>query len=114
MSPAVSTLLARWHQWRSHYSHERGFARVRYAAALAEGGDDYADLEAMEMRSMEDSIAMLPVLQQLALQHVARTECLGVEVIKLNRLPANPQDRDLLCAQAVAALQRLLIAQGVL
>jgi hypothetical protein len=111
----LGTLLGRWHQWRGHYSHERGFAQVRGVAVASSGDDDDdAELEAMQMRSLEAEIAKLPPELQLALQHVARAECLGVEVVMLNRLPHNKAARDALCARAMQILERRLIALGLM
>lgn len=112
MDSWLSSLLGRWHQWRSHYSHERGFSRVRFMA-LADGDQD-EEFEQMEMRGLEESISELPQLQQLALQHMARAECLGVEVIHLNRLPRDPGELDKLCGEALAALSKKLLAAGLL
>lgn len=112
MAPALGSLLGRWHQWRSHYSHERGYSRVRFQAYA--DGDDDDEFEQQEMRSLEDAITELPQLQQLALQHAARAECLGVEVVMLNRLPRNRTELELLTLQATQALTRKLVALGLL
>lgn len=107
----LGSLLGRWHQWRGHYSHERGFAAVRAPA----GHDDTDDeLEAMLMRALEEEIGRMPQELQLALQHVARAECLGVEVVMLNRLPVNKAARDSLCARAVRALEMRMVALGLM
>lgn len=111
MSGDIGSLLGRWHQWRAAYSHERGYAQVRVPAWLDEEEEDW---ERRTMAALEDEIARLPQDLQLALQHVARSECLGVEVIMLNRLPHDKAARDALCARAVQTLQRRLVALGLM
>lgn len=112
MHQDLGSLLGRWHQWRSHYSHERGYARVK-AYALSHGDDD-EELEQLEMRSLEEAISELPQLHQLALQHRARSECLGVEVIMLNRLPRDRTELEFLMLQAEQILLRKLVARGMI
>ncbi len=97
----LGTLLGQWHQWRAGYSHERGFAQVRVPA----GHDDDEGLEAMQLQSLEEAIAGLPQRYQLALQHVARYECLGVEVFRLNALPTDRVALAALCDEAQQALR---------
>ena len=111
MSGELGSLLGRWHQWRAGYSHERGFAQVRLPAWHDEEEEDW---EARAMLTLEEEIAKLPQELQLALQHVARSECLGVEVIMLNRLPQNKAARDALCVRAVRALEKRMLALGLL
>lgn len=107
----IGSLLGRWHQWRAGYSTERKFARV----ALLHGIDDEDDggLERLTMASIEDAFEQMPPELRLALQHVARSECLGVEVIMSNRLPTGPA-LDTLCAQAVRELERRLAHMGLI
>jgi hypothetical protein len=111
MTGELGSLLGRWHQWRGHYSHERGFSQVRVSA-----GHDHDDdeLETMLMRAMEEEIGKMPKDLQLALQHVARAECLGVEVVMLNRLPTNKEARDSLCTRAARALEMRMVALGLM
>lgn len=108
----IGSLLGQWHQWRAHYTPERSYARVRFA--YADGADEDEELEALQMRSIEEAVAGLTQLEQLAIQHVARAECMGVEVIRVTRLPHDRAQRELICERAVARLQRRLIALGVL
>lgn len=109
----IGSLLGRWHQWRSNYTPERKFAR----AALLHGvADDPLDEDAFENRTMatiEAEIANMPREVQLALQHVARAECLGVEVMFSPRLPRGPA-LDHICVRAVRELERRLLRAGVL
>jgi hypothetical protein len=111
MRGELGSLLGRWHQWRAAYSHERGYAQVRMPAWFDEEEEDW---EARAMQSLEDEITRLPQELQLALQHVARAECLGVEVIMLNRLPQNKAARDALCERALKALEARLLALDLL
>ena len=65
------------------------------------------------MGAVEDSISTMPRDLQLALQHVARAECLGVEVLTVRALQSHER-RHTLIAQAVEALRNRLRAAGVL
>jgi hypothetical protein len=105
----VHSLLGRWHQWRRAYSHERGFVRAQFAFA----GDDEDELEALTMRLIEDEIAALPRDEQLALQHVARAECMGVEVIFNPRLGSHAQ-REAVIERALSGIARRLLRLGIL
>jgi hypothetical protein len=55
----------------------------------------------------------MPRELQLALQHVARAECLGVEVLHHPTL-ANAAVRETLVQRALADLQRRLLHAGVI
>lgn len=112
MSHELGSLLGRWHQWRRAYSHERGYARARYSTPEDETDDDA--VESMLMRAIEEEVERLPHRYQLALQHVARAECLGVEVISTQRLPVNREQRESLCMEAIAELQRRLENAGLI
>jgi hypothetical protein len=103
-------LLGRWHQWRRAFSHERGYARNAMFRDLDGDGDEF---EAMQLRTIEAEISRLPADMQLALQHVARAECMGVEVIFSPRL-RNAHERDSLIARAMAELERRLLHLGVI
>lgn len=106
----IGSLLGRWHQWRKGYSHERKHARV----ALLDGPhDDEEIIERLTMANIEEEIERLPQEMQLALAHVARAECLGVEVIFSPRLPQGAA-LDSLCERAVAELERRLLHLGLL
>lgn len=111
-SHELGSLLGRWHQWRRGYSHERGYARVRATSWVDADDDDV--LEVMLMRAIEDEAEKLPADLQLALQHVARAECLGVEVIMLNRLPRDRAARDSLCERALRELEKRMVALGLM
>lgn len=111
MSGELGSLLGRWHQWRREYSHERGYSRARLLQTDAEHDDDY--FEAMLMQAIEAEIEQLPQAEQLALQHVARAECLGVEVIMNPHLPLNKDARESLCQQALRTLSRRLENLGL-
>jgi hypothetical protein len=108
----MGSLLGRWHQWRAGYSHERRYART--SALVAEGMHDEEDFEHMLMETLEAEIGRLSPQHQLALQHVARSECLGVECILSPRLPENKGQRQRLCSEAQATLRRQLLAAGFL
>lgn len=110
----LESLLATWHSWRAGYSPARGYARVRLEVAGADGDLDDEELDALLMQDVEQAIGELPQLQQLALQHLARAEHLGVEVMKVHRLPVNPVERAALCDAALKALRRKLVARGVM
>lgn len=104
----IGPLLARWHQWRRAYSHERGYAR---AALLRACRDDEDELEHLTMTAMEAAIATMPADLQLALQHVARAECLGVEVFTTPRLGPDPRGA---VQRALSELRRRLLRCGLL
>jgi len=105
----MGSLLGRWHQWRRGYSHERKLSRV---ALLNSPHDDEDTLERITMANIEAEVERLPRDMQLALQHVARAECMGVEVIFNPHL--NTPDLPALCDRAVAELRRRLLHLGVL
>lgn len=105
----LGSLLGRWHQWRRGYSHERKFARAALASDSMHDDDDF---EAMLMQAIECEIEGLSQQHQLALQYVARAECLGVEVIMNQRLPADRDERESLCQEAMRALHRRLLHIG--
>lgn len=112
MSPELASLLGRWHQWRRRYSHERQYARV--ALLHSEHDTDAEDeLERMLMRTLEAEIEAMPADLKLALQHVARAECMGVEVITAARLMQRDK-RERLVDTALRALERRLLFAGVL
>ena len=113
MTQQIGCLLGRWHQWRRAYSHERGYARV-HMAHISDGDSDEDELETMLMRAIEEEIQRQPQELQLAFQHVARAECLGEEVVCVNRLPTNAAARDSLCERAPRELSRRLLAEGLL
>lgn len=106
----MGSLLGRWHQWRRGYSTERKFARV---ALLSSPYDDEDTLERLVMANIEEEIERLPQEMRLALQHVARAECMGVEVIFSPRLPTGAA-LDSLCERAVDELERRLLHLGLL
>lgn len=111
MNHELGSLLGRWHQWRFHWSHERAYARARLFASGGVQDDD--DFERLLMAAIEKEITEMPRDFQLALQHVARAECLGVEVITINALQ-HRETRESLVAMAIRALEKRLIAAGVL
>lgn len=111
MDHELASLLARWHQWRQVFNTQRGYARARLLAAPDAFDDD--DFEQMVMNAVEDAVSGLPRDLQLALQHVARAECLGVEVLTVRALQSHER-RHTLIAQAVEALRNRLGAAGVL
>jgi hypothetical protein len=78
----------------------------------SEHDDD--DHERALMETLEHEIAALSTEHQLALQHVARSECLGVEVIMSNRLPENKGRREAVCQEARRTLSRRLVALGLM
>lgn len=106
----LGSLLGRWHQWRRHWSHERKFSRV---ALLAPTTDPDDELEDMTMRLIEDAVSLLRQDHQLAIQHIARAECMGVEVIINPRL-GDRKTRQSLVAGATRELEQLLRSSGVL
>lgn len=103
----LGSLLGRWHQWRRAYSVERGYARLTYAKQP--GFDD--ELERLQMESIERAVAELPRDMQLAIQHWARAEAMGVEVIHNPHLGPRGQ-REELVTRALRELHRRLV--GVL
>lgn len=111
MSPdrRLLSLLGRWHQWRRAYSTERGFARAVYASPA----DDEDELERLTMEIIEANIEAMSDRDRLALQHVARAECLGVEVIMSTRLGTDAQ-RATAIESALSGISRRLLLQGIL
>lgn len=108
----LGSLLGRWHQWRRAYSHERKYARGATPVTAGEHDDD--DFEAMLMQAMECEIEGMTQQHQLALQFVARAECLGVECIMNQRLPSDRAERESLCQEALRDLHRRLLRIGIL
>ncbi len=102
------SLLGRWHQWRRAWPMERGYARVVFLA-----GDDEDELERLTMQAVEEEIQRLPALEQLALSHVARAECMGVEVVMNPRL-GNDAQRAAIVERALSAVERRLLQAGVM
>lgn len=101
----LSEMLARWHDWRSHYSTQRGFAHV-----VAFGHGDHDDEHEL-MLQVDELVERLPRRLQLALQHEARALALGVEVFHNPHLPTdhrrlNAQVQDAR-RELTAKLQRL-------
>jgi hypothetical protein len=107
----LGSLLGRWHQWRRAYSHERGLTRS--CLDFGDSGDD-DELELLQMHAIEEAISTMPRDQQLALQHVARAECLGVEVVFNPHLMADRTMREMLIRIALQELERRLLHMGVL
>lgn len=112
LPPELGSLLARWHHWRSRYSAERSYARTRFMDTSSALDDD--ECESMTMRALEEEIERLPADMRLALQHVARTECLGVEVVMMNRLPHDKAARESLCERAIQTLASRARGSGLL
>lgn len=65
------------------------------------------------MQTIERAIDELPAAEQIALQHIARAECLGVEITS-SQLPASKADRENLYANAMRTLEIRLIRVGLL
>lgn len=107
----LGSLLGRWHQWRRAYSHERGL--TRQCLDFGDSGDE-DELELLQMRAIEEAIASMSRDHQLALQHVARAECMGVEVVFNPHLQLSRQHRETLIARAMQELERRLLHVGVL
>jgi len=106
----LGPLLGRWHQWRREFSHERKLVRVSPFACVAD--DDDTRLEHYLMLTIEQEIQRLPQDLQLALQHVARAECMGVEVMFNPHLAGKDLDR--LVTRAKRELERKLVVADVL
>jgi hypothetical protein len=109
----LGSLLGRWHQWRRGYTHERKFAR----AALLQGApDDEAtedQLERLTMQHLSDEIEHMPPDMRLAIEHAARAECMGVEVMFSPRLPKG-HALDVLVNRSLRELERRLVHMGVI
>lgn len=105
----IGSLLGRWHQWRRAYSHERGYARPVMPLHSRDAEDQ---LEHMTMMTLEDEITGMPQELQIALQHVARAECMGVEVITNPRL-GDSMHREALVGRALFELHRRLLRAGL-
>lgn len=104
-------MLGRWHQWRRQYSHERGFVRSP-APPAGDTADTEEQLEQLVMLTIERTVEGMPRALQLALQHVARAECMGVEMLAQGDL-LDPVDRASLVKLALAELRDRLEMQGV-
>lgn len=107
----VLSVLGRWHQWRRAYSTERNYARAGFAGYTEHGDED--ELEALTMRAVEAEMEHLGADFRMALQHVARAECMGVEVIFNPRLGGHAL-RTRLVEQALRAIEKRLLQAGVL
>ncbi len=107
----LGSLLGRWHQWRRAYSVERGYARAALPARDADAEDD---LELLLMMAVEREVAQMPQEQQLAVQHVARAECMGVEVMFNPRLFADKKRGESIVQHAIEALNKRLLRSGVI
>lgn len=105
----LGSLLGRWHQWRRGYTHERGYARVQVDPRHI---DTEEQLEELVMRTIEAEVSAMPPSLQRAIQHVARAECLGVEVLIHPEL-ANKSVREPLVQHALRELHRRLDVAGV-
>ena len=104
----VEQLLGRWHEWRRGFSHERAYARSR----LTERDED---LDLMVMRSIDRAVARLDKEHQLALQHEARAQSMGVEVFHNPHLGGGSRERArVLIEEAMALLRRRLRSEGLL
>ena len=110
MTRSVLSLLGRWHQWRRAYSHERGAARVSHLYAHDVDEDE---LERLTMEAIEIEIGRLAPGFQQVLQHVARAECMGVEVFTT---PAMGRARVLetVTEQALRLIEKRLLQAGIL
>lgn len=106
----LGSLLGRWHQWRRHYSHERGYARVSLVGGAADEDDMY---ELLQMQAVEAEVNAMARDLQLAVQHVARAECLGVEVL-FHPMLHSARAREALVRRAMRELQRRLERAGIL
>lgn len=107
----LASLLSRWHHWRAQARAVRGYATARLFQPSGAMDDD--DFEQLLMRAMEDAISELSRDHQLAIQHVARAECLGVEVLTVRAL-LNPNRRETVIAQALERLRDALTRAGVI
>lgn len=107
--PRVLSLLGRWHQWRRAWPMERGFAHVVFPS----GRDDEDDLERLTMQTIELEIDALAPVDRLALSHVARAECLGVEVVMSTRL-GNDAQRTNAIEHALRRIEKRLLRAGIL
>ena len=103
----LNELLAQWHEWRRQYSVERGYARLSYNDLPAD------DLDHLTVETIEREVAAMAPLLQLAVQHWARAQCMGVEVIHSTRLGPRPI-REALVARALSELERRLAHAGVM
>ena len=113
--PALGGLLARWHQWRGQYALARSYRGYRVRGVYGADSEESEEaLERLTMRAVEAEIADMPRDMQLALQHAARAQALGVMVFASPALPANPEQRSALVTKSLAELQRRLLRAGVL
>jgi hypothetical protein len=55
----------------------------------------------------------MPFDMQIALQHIARAECMGVEVLFIGRMPADKAARESLIERAQRELYAQLLRMGV-
>jgi len=70
-------------------------------------------LEQLQMLTIERTVERMPRPLQLALQHVARAECMGVEMLSHPDL-FDRVERESLVALALVELRERLEIQGVL
>ena len=114
VDPRLGSLLGRWHQWRRRFTTERRLARP--TIDLRSDGADAAEYEweSQLMATLEAEIERLPRDMQLALQHLARAECMGVEVFVNPHLPANRISHERLVQRAARELAHRLEWLGLM
>lgn len=121
----VDDLLSSWHQWKSGYQHTRGHAGASATCKNFNApthwdwqngaADDHADL--MRMRAVDQAVDKVPNDPQpwnTMLQFEARTLCVGFSVFRSPRLPADPEEFEVLRLEARNMLLVLLQRSGMI
>lgn len=108
---ALNDILALWHAWQLADSIAEGYPSRSPSCALgpAGGGGDGPDMEAVD--AVIDSI---PQPHRTALAFNARNLHCRAQVWSSPRLPASPQERQVLLMESRNMLARGLIERGVL
>ena len=117
----LDDILSRWHHWRSGYMLVRnrsgGNATSEYRSSRQYDDENGALDDAIECRTMESvefQVCELTTVHQAAIMSNARALYCGAAVWTHPRLPSDPVERQVVTAGARAALQRRLIAAGVM
>lgn len=109
---ALNDILAAWHAWQLAESIAEGYPSRSPSCVLGPaggGGGDGPDMEAVD--AVIDSI---PQPHRTALAFQARNLHCRAQVWSSPRLPANPQERQVLLMEARNMLARGLIERGML
>ena len=118
----LSSMLADWHNW-SHHTRERSgppgkapvFGQSRSNSQYDwENGLESDAIDRRIMQGFDNAAQRVPQPWLTALQFEARNLAVGYEVWTSPRLPADPQEREVLILEARNRLLKELARDGVL